>query len=98
MQLSRQLGSDEAANNVRFVQNLVDWATADVDLLAIRSRGAETRTLTVPEDRRERWEWINYAIAVLALGAVIGASALRRRAVVPMALDPARQGAGEVVR
>jgi ABC-2 type transport system permease protein len=72
---------------VQLVQNLVDWAVADTDLLSIRSRGSVSRVLDVPEDERTRWELINYAIIALGLASVIGSSALRRRSRVAMPLD-----------
>jgi ABC-2 type transport system permease protein len=85
--LSQQLGADLAAANVQLVQNAVDWALVDTDLLAIRSRASAVRALTVPEGERGRWEWINYGIAFLGLGLVVLATWLRRRAVKPLALS-----------
>ncbi len=70
---------DEFESNLQFVQNLVDWSVEDTDLLTIRARGTRMRRLEVEEDSRGKWEVINYAIAILALGAVIAVSALRRR-------------------
>lgn len=95
LELSRAAGSEHVLNNVQLVQNLVDWAVADTDLLAIRSRGNYTRVLDVPEDERGRWELVNYGIVALGLGLVIGASALRRRAREPMPLDPPRGASKE---
>jgi ABC-2 type transport system permease protein len=85
--LSQQLGADIAAANVQLVQNAVDWALVDTDLLAIRTRASAARALTVPEDERGTWEWINYGIAFLGLGLVVLATWLRRRAVRPIALS-----------
>jgi ABC-2 type transport system permease protein len=79
-------------NNFALVQNMVDWAVADTDLLSIRSRGNHTRLLDVRSDSVGRWEWLNYGIVVLGLGIVVGVNALRRRTLVPIELD-ARSGA-----
>jgi ABC-2 type transport system permease protein len=89
--LSQQSGSDYAASNKELVQNMVDWAVADTDLLSIRSRGSHTRLLAVEPDSRGKWEWINYGIVILGLGVVVMAGVLRRRTLVPMELD--RRGA-----
>jgi ABC-2 type transport system permease protein len=94
IELSRSAGSEHVLNDLQLVQNLVDWAVADTDLLTIRSRGNYTRVLDVPEDERGRWELINYGLVALGLAGVIGATALRRRARGPMPLDPPGGGAG----
>jgi ABC-2 type transport system permease protein len=97
LELSQRAGADHVANNLAMVQNMVDWAVADTDLLTIRSRGSQTRLLEVAPDSRGKWESINYAIVILALGIVVTMSALRRRTQVPLALEPRRQmgGGGE---
>jgi ABC-2 type transport system permease protein len=88
--LSRQVSGDRYTNNLQFVENLVDWAVADVDLLSIRSRGTFARTL-VPMEAAERaiFEYGNYGLVVLALGVIIAVTAGRRRRLQPMPLDPA---------
>lgn len=88
LEVSSQVGSDYVANNVELVQNMVDWAVADTDLLAIRSRGSHTRILEIEEGARGKWEWANYAIMALALGAVVALTIFRQRAQVPIPLDP----------
>lgn len=82
--LAQQLESDFAASNVELVHNAVDWSLADTDLLAIRSRNAATRALTVAPDARGTWRTVNIVIALLALGLVVGFAWLRRRAVKPV--------------
>ena len=67
---------------------MVDWAVADTDLLAIRSRGSHTRILEIEEGARGKWEWANYGIMALALAAVVALTLLRQRAQEPMALAP----------
>jgi ABC-2 type transport system permease protein len=96
IELSRSTGSEHILNDVQLVQNLVDWAVADTDLLTIRSRGNYTRTLDVPEAERGRWELINYGLVALGLAGVIGGAALRRRSRKPMPLDPPRAAGKEV--
>ncbi|HUS68318.1 MAG TPA: Gldg family protein [Kofleriaceae bacterium] len=95
-ELSRQAGADYVVNNFELVQNMVDWAVADTDLLAIRSRGVHTRLLEVTEDSRGKWEWTNYGIMVVALAAVIGLTLMRRNQT-PMELDPPRSVKAEEV-
>ena len=92
--LSQSSGADYAANNKELIQNMVDWAVADTDLLSIRSRGSHTRLLEVEEESRGKWEWANYGIVVLGLGVVVVTSMLRRRTLVPIELDR-RAGPGD---
>ncbi len=87
LQLSERGGADYVANNLELVQNMVDWAVADTDLLSIRSRGSHTRLLEVAPDSRGKWESINYAIVILGLGIVVTMSVLRRRTLMPIELD-----------
>ncbi len=86
VELSSQLGMDLADANLTLVQNAVDWAVADTDLLSIRARSSGTRALTVAEDSRSKWEWINYGLAFCGLGGVVLLSWLRRRSVEPIEL------------
>ena len=88
--IARQTGP----NNLQLLQNLVDWAVADVDLLSIRSRGTFARTLEPLDDSaRGRWELINYALVVVALGLLVGGVFIRRRRLEPMTLaDPKDEG------
>jgi ABC-2 type transport system permease protein len=86
LELSGQLGMDLAQANITMVQNAVDWAVADTDLLSIRARSSGARALTVEEGERSKWEWINYGLAFAGLGAVVLLSWLRRRSVQPIEL------------
>jgi ABC-2 type transport system permease protein len=88
LELSSQAGSDYVVNNVELVQNMVDWAVADTDLLAIRSRGSHTRILEIDEGARGKWEWANYGIMALGLGVIVLLTILRQRAQEPIPLDP----------
>lgn len=70
LQLSSQLTQDYVVNNLRLMQNAVDWSVEDTDLLSIRSRGTATRVL-IPLDTKQQtfWEISIYIIeAVLLLG------------------------------
>lgn len=84
LNLARQLGSALAESNVELVQNAVDWAMADTDLLAIRSRNTASRALTVDVDSRGMWRTVNIVLALLGLALVVLAAYLRRRAVTPV--------------
>jgi ABC-2 type transport system permease protein len=87
--LSRQASTEGGVNNLRFVQNILDWAVEDVDLLKIRSRGSFARTLvSMKPGERAFWEWLNYGLVLLALGALVGLTILWRRRIRPIALDP----------
>jgi ABC-type uncharacterized transport system involved in gliding motility auxiliary subunit len=87
LRLAEGAESAEATNNMDLVLNLVDWGLADTDLLEIRARGAHTRPLGLDEDKRFKWELINYAIALLGLGLIIGFVMWRRRNLAPFELD-----------
>ncbi|PIE18585.1 MAG: ABC transporter permease [Proteobacteria bacterium] len=87
LSISRQSGGERFINNLRLVQNLVDWAVADTDLLSIRSRGTYARTLRPLEPGEGRsWETINYLIALLGLGLLLGLTWFWRKGVKPLAL------------
>jgi ABC-2 type transport system permease protein len=86
LQMAGSLGSNSGANNLVFLQNAVDWALADTDLLTIRGQSAAARALTVSESSRTKWELLNYVLALVGLLAIVLVSWLRRRAVRPLAL------------
>lgn len=70
LQLSSRLTQDYIVNNLRLLQNAVDWSVEDTDLLSIRSRGSATRVL-MPLDANQQtiWEISIYVIeAVLLFG------------------------------
>jgi ABC-2 type transport system permease protein len=71
----------QVLSNLALVQNIIDWAAEDTDLLAIRARGSVTRTLDdVHEDSIPVWEYANYGIALLGLAMVFAIAHLRRKA------------------
>ena len=85
--LSQSIG-EAALNNVQLVQNAVDWATEDADLLTIRGRGTAVRLLD-PQTEQEQttWEVGNYLASLLLVLVVGGYFLLRRRSERPMELE-----------
>jgi ABC-2 type transport system permease protein len=66
--ISSSMSQDRYLNNLNLVQNAVDWAVEDEDLLSIRSRGTYARLLRPLEEAQQiRWEVINYVVALLGL-------------------------------
>ncbi len=56
-------------NSLQLAVNSVDWSLEDQGLLSIRARGHFNRTLEPMEAGRQQfWEYLNYAIVLLALG------------------------------
>ncbi|MGL4648626.1 MAG: Gldg family protein, partial [Caldilineaceae bacterium] len=88
LQVVAQAIGDAALSNVQMIQNAVDWATEDADLLTIRGRGSAVRLLdplSGPEQRM--WELGNYAAALLLVLLVGGWFLARRRTEQPMSLE-----------
>jgi len=93
LQLANQIGGEVHRSNLQLVQNLVDWSTEDLELLAIRSAGGYARTLRpLDEGATTRWELGQYAAAALMLGAVALLPRRQRRSVTPIDLSSAGQG------
>jgi ABC-2 type transport system permease protein len=68
--------------NLRFAQNLIDWANLDNDMLGIRARGMASRRLERIGEGRELFiESVNYALPVVLLGALGSFLHWRRREV-----------------
>jgi ABC-2 type transport system permease protein len=87
--LSSRLTQDRYLNSLQFLQNSVAWATEDLDLLSIRSRGTQTRVLApLTEGEQSFWEGANYAAALLALVVIGIVWNSRRRNEEPMELVP----------
>lgn len=85
--LSSQLSMDRYLNSLQLLHNSVDWAVEDLDLLDIRARGTYARMLdSLSENEQSLWEAANYVFALLALVAIGGWWATRRRAEQPMQL------------
>jgi ABC-2 type transport system permease protein len=85
--ISSRLSADRYLNNLRLLQNAVDWSVQDEDLLTIRSRGTYARLLNPLTDREQTlWEGLNYAVALIALVAIGVVWNVRRRKEQPMVL------------
>lgn len=68
LQISSRLTQDYYVNNLRLMQNAVDWSVEDLDLLSIRSRGSATRVLIpLTEQQRTTWEVGIYIIEGILL-------------------------------
>ena len=66
--MSQSISSDRYLFNLQFLENAVDWAVEDDDLLALRSRGTYSRLLKPLDDKEQNiWEAANYGIALIAL-------------------------------
>ncbi len=87
LQISNSLSPERYRNNLQFLQNAVDWAVEDEDLLTIRSRGTYAHLLK-PLEKGEQtfWEVLNYTLVLVALVAIAGVWNLRRRSEQPMPL------------
>ncbi|MGQ9667458.1 MAG: Gldg family protein, partial [Anaerolineae bacterium] len=71
LSISRSLFQDRYLNNLQFLQNAVDWAVEDADLLSIRSRGTQARLLRpLSQGEQSFWEGLNYMVALLGLGVI----------------------------
>ena len=83
-QVLQMLGSAQQTsyvNSVQMLANAIDWSLEDSGLLSIRSRGHFNRTLPPMEkDEQMFWEYLNYALAALAI-IVIAVWERRRRAI-----------------
>ena len=96
LHLSAALTQDRYLNNLQFAQNVVDWSVEDLDLLAIRSRGASVHVLQPMTPGEESvWETANYVIALAALLGVYGLWRSRRRSEQPIELMPVAVETGD---
>ncbi len=87
MEISRSFSQDRYLLNLQLLQNIVDWAVEDEDLLSIRSRGTYARLLQpLEKDEQSFWEGLNYAVVLLALIGIGVVWNVRRRSEEPMAL------------
>ncbi len=87
LNLSARIAGDLYLNNLQFLQNSVDWAVEDLDLLAIRSRGTASRVLEPLEEQEQSfWEIANYVVVLLALVGVYASWRTRSRSEQPMEL------------
>jgi len=88
LELASALSSSRDVNPaLKLMQNAVAWSTEDLDLLAIRARGTQSRVLAPLSEGAQRfWEVLNYVLALLALVVIGVVWSLRRRSEQPMEL------------
>ena len=87
MEISRSFSQDRYLLNLQLLQNIVDWAVEDEDLLSIRSRGTYARLLRpLEKDEQSFWEGLNYAVVLLALIGIGVVWNVRQRSEEPMPL------------
>ncbi|MFZ5917765.1 MAG: Gldg family protein [Chloroflexota bacterium] len=68
LSISSALSQERYLHNLQLLQNAVDWAVEDEDLLSIRSRGTYARLLgNLEQSEQSFWEWLNYGLALLAV-------------------------------
>ena len=80
LQLSSRLTQDYIVNNLRLLQNAVDWSVEDTDLLSIRSRGSATRVLMPLDASQQTFREISiYIIEALLLFGLYGYWQIRKR-------------------
>jgi len=92
LQLSARLSGDYYLNNLRLMQNAVDWSVEDEDLLSIRARGSAIHLLApLNETGQQTFEWIAYGMEALALIVVVFFWQARRRNQKAMQLLPQEQ-------
>lgn len=85
MGISASLHGERYRNSLQVLQNAVDWAVEDLDLLSIRAEGAVTRLLLpIAESAQRAWEVINYVAVALLLAGVGAVWWIRRRGERPM--------------
>ncbi len=69
--VARALGGMDGgffAENLRFVENMIDWTTQESDMIAIRSRGASSRRLAKTDRTTEiTFESINYILPLMLI-------------------------------
>ncbi|NOZ49166.1 MAG: ABC transporter permease subunit [Chloroflexi bacterium] len=94
--ISSNLQPDRYRNSLTFAQNAVDWSVEDLDLLGIRTRGAQTRILQpLQESDQSFWEILNYLVALMALAAIGLIWNIRRRSEQPLPITDPHTGKKE---
>jgi ABC-2 type transport system permease protein len=84
-----QLDGGFFVENLRFVENLIDWVGLDSEMLGIRSRGLASRRLERIEPRSQvSIEAVNYLVPVLALFGLAAHRYWRRRSTTPLLNGP----------
>jgi len=69
--MARMTNGGDYLNSLQLMANTVDWALEDEGLMSIRARGNFNRTLPAMEQSTQAfWEYLNYALSLLALLAI----------------------------
>ncbi|MBN1954131.1 MAG: Gldg family protein [Anaerolineae bacterium] len=92
--ISSNLMGNRYINSLKLMQNAVAWSTEDLDLLSIRARGTQARSLVrMGEGAQSFWEIVNVVAALVALVVIGVVWNVRRRSVQPMELVDVADGA-----
>jgi ABC-2 type transport system permease protein len=95
LQILSNVSGERYLYNLQLVQNAVDWAVEDEDLLSIRSRGTYSHLLkTLDSTEQSMWEGLNYGLTLIALVAIGLVSNVRRKQEQPMELVETDDEAG----
>jgi len=93
--IAQRSGGDRATSNLQLVENTLDWAVADVDLLTIRSRGTFARMLAPLEPaERKKWEAASYGIGLLLLLLIVGVTMGGRKRMKPLNIEGNKSTSG----
>ena len=88
--VSEQLDGGFFVENLRFVQNVIDWVSLDNDMLSIRARGVTSRRLErIGRGTEIAVEALSYAVPIVSLFAFGGWLHWRRRQTVPLSAGDA---------
>ncbi len=80
LNLASRLSQNLSGEDLKLLQNAVDWSTEDASLLGIRASGATTRVLEhLTQAQETGWEVGNYVFALLALVLIAGIWQWRKR-------------------
>ncbi len=97
LQLSSNITGDRYLNNLRLVQNSIDWFVEDNSLTSIRSGGAATRVLDpISEVEQTRWEILNYVFAIVSVVILGIIWRIRKQSERPLELIPPEDNAQPV--
>ena len=87
-----QVDGNFFVENLRFIENVIDWVTLDSDMMAIRARGLASRSIDRTSPRTQIGiETTCYVVTLLLLGALAMNMRSRRRNVVPLTAPNSRQ-------
>ena len=68
LELSQSMSDERYMSNLQFVQNAIDWAVKDEELLKLRGRTIYVRLLDPMSDSRQQlWEYMNYGVMIIGL-------------------------------